>query len=98
MILNWLFYYYYQIRLHLYIRKNRPDLLRYISGRAFVGLDNFWRAFQRSKEWYFGDIGEEDKTIKYYKSNLKASAKLGYIQIALTLFVVILLFIIGPRI
>lgn len=97
LIINWLFYYYYHIRLHLYLRKNRPDLLKHISSRDLDGLDNIRRRFQRSKEWHFGDLGEEDETIKYYKTNLKASSKIGYIQLALILVVTILLFIARAR-
>lgn len=89
-VLNWLFYYFYHFRLHFYLKKHRPDLINYVSDGEKDGIDIFRGAFQRSKDWYFGDVGEEDETIKHYKSNLKISAKIGYIQLALMLVLTIM--------
>ena len=74
-----LYYYYYHIKLYLYLKKYRIDLLNYVSGGDLVGFDKIRKAFQRSKNWHFGDVGEEDETIKYYKKRLKISAKISYI-------------------
>ena len=90
--------YYYQIKLHLYLKKHRSDLLNYVSDGEIVEFSDLFRydkmrkAFQRGKNWYFGDVGEEDETIKYYKKRLKISYKIGYILLALILILIILLF------
>ena len=88
--------YYYNIRLLLYLRKNRPDLLEYTSGRYYLGLDNIKTAFQRSKEWHFGDLGEEDETVKKYKTSLKTLYKISYVLIALILVSFILIVLLNP--
>jgi len=91
-MLDWLYYYYYHIKLYLYLKKHRIDLINYVYDGDLVGFKNIKEAFQRSKNWHFGDVGEEDETIRYYKKRLKISTKVGYILLALILIVIILLF------
>ncbi|MCW3978583.1 MAG: hypothetical protein NWF12_02435, partial [Candidatus Bathyarchaeota archaeon] len=67
-------------------------LLNYVSDCDLVGFDKIREAFQRSMDWHFGDVGEEDETIRYYKKRLKISTKVGYILLALILIVITLLF------
>jgi hypothetical protein len=80
--LNVLYNYYYLIKLHFYLKKNRPELYEYDIGDDFVCFGTVIPRFPR-KDWYLGDLGEEDETIKYYKAKLKTSLKLMYAQIAL---------------
>jgi len=92
LLLNSLYYYYYYIKLYLYVKKNRTDLVKYIFDSDLVGFKNIKEAFQRGMDWHFGDVGEEDETIRYYKKRLKISTKVGYILLALILIVIILFF------
>jgi len=91
-----LFYYYYTIKRNLYVTKNKPDLGKYLSGGDVVGFDNNLNIYQRKMNWLYGDLGEEDGTIKYYKNKLKVSVKIMKIQLALVIVFFTLTILIKP--
>jgi hypothetical protein len=75
------------------VKKYRIDLLNYFSVTQMreLFINDLRKAFQISKDWHFGSIGEEDETIKYYKKRLRVSSVIGYILLALILVLFILI-------
>ncbi len=91
-----LFYYYYTIKRNLYVTKNKPDLGKYLSGSDVIGFDNNKNIYQRKMNWLYGDLGEEDETIKYNKNKLKTFVKIAKVQLVLIIALTILIILIKP--
>ena len=92
-ILFCLYYHYNAIKLDLYVTKHRRDIIDYLKGSDLDGFDKYRVRIQRKKQWLYGNIGEEDETIRYYKHKLKKVYRVDYLFIALfcILFILLLL-------
>ncbi len=98
LLLNTVFYYLYSFKFYSFLKKNRTDLVDYVFDANFARTGKPSRTFQDIKNWHFGDLGEEDETVKYHMTRLKMSAKIGYIQLVLLVVITILLILSLPEI
>lgn len=90
LLLNVLYYYFYFGKYFFYLKNNRPDLSELITRSDLAGDYKLRIDFHRSEDWPFGDLGEEDETMKNYRTRLGTSTKIMGVQLALIIVSTIL--------